>query len=109
MSEKNEIQWFQWMQDVREELKSMRENQHDKFIELSQSINKSAEEHTVIKEMIFKSKEEHNNRLAAIEKEFIIFKTKTQTRSAVISTVFSVFVSGIAVIWTLIQMSAKGN
>jgi hypothetical protein len=81
----------QWIQGVYEELKTIREDQNTKFNE--------------VKDLVHTNKEVIDKRLSGIERDFLEFKTKTNTRTAVISAVFSVIVSGAALLYTLIKLS----
>lgn len=93
MAENNEYNdiWVQWVKGVYEELSSIRKDQNDQFNQL--------------KDAVASNKDTFNTRITQFEKEFIEFKTKINARSALIASVFSVIVSGAALIYTILQIS----
>lgn len=93
MGEVENRTWSEWANEVFKELKDIRKEQNDSFTEM--------------RRIVYDNKENTNNKINDLQKEFIEFKTKVNTRTAIISAVFSVIVSGTALFYTLIQIAQK--
>lgn len=94
MEENKEVNvWGEWARGVYNELKEIRSDQNSNFNDL--------------KDIIHENKTDSDKELSKLRNEFIEFKTRVNVRTALISSIFSIIVSGAALIYTVIQIAQK--